>query len=430
MSRPDRKASATVRTRLDNGMVVLARRNRAARSIAVRMAFEAGSAFDPPGRAGLAALLAQLLDRGAGDQTGDEIAERFDALGVAFLAQARRDSLDLEARFLPEHLAEVLARLRLIASAPAFPETEVRREREQMLTVLAERDQDTAEVAELALSAALYPAGHPYHSPALGTPDSVGAIGRDDLVTHHRRRIGPSGAVLTLAGDFDPVVLIEGAAAAFGSWPAGGPGETRAAIPEPPLPSGARTIVKVLDGKSQSDIALGILPGVRRLSPDLQPALVMNQILGEFSMGGRLGDAVREKGGLAYYARSHFAAGLGHGPLVVRAGVAPGSVSRAVVLIRRTLDLMRRRGPTTAEMRDAGQAMAASLPRRLETNPGIVAFLAECEFQRLGPDYPDRLPDLIRAVTREQVNEAAARYLDPARQVLVLAGPPAKETPR
>ncbi len=427
MSRSARPAPEVLRTRLDNGLVLLARRNRAARSVAIRLAFEAGSAFDPPGRAGLAALLAQLLDRGAGELSGEAIAERFDALGVAFLARARRDSLDLEARFLPEHLSEVLARLQLIAAVPTFPETEVRREREQMLTVLAERDQDTGEVAEEALSAALFPAGHPYHASALGTRHSVEAIGRSDLVAFHGRRVGPTGAVLALAGDLDPKALIERATRAFGSWPAGGSGETRTAIPEPPLPAAPGTIVKALGGKTQADIALGILPGVRRLSPDLQPALVMNHVLGEFSMGGRLGNAVRERSGLAYYARSHFAAGLGHGPLVARAGVAPGSVARAVGLIRKTIDAMHRRGPTLAEIRDARQALAASLPRRLETNPGIVTFLAECEFHGLGIDYPDRLPGLIRTVTREQAREAAARYLDLDRHVLVVAGPPLKE---
>ena len=428
LSSPRRRAPVAVeRRRLDNGLVAIARRNPAARSVAVRLTLEAGSAFDPQGRAGLASLMAQLLDRGAGGLSAEAIAERFDFLGVSYAARARRDSLNLDVRLLAEHLPEVLERLRLIAAEPAFPEEEVRRERGQMLTAIAERDQDTAEVATEALAEALFPPGHPYHAPPLGTRDSVGRIERADLAAHHRRRFGPTGAVLALIGDIEPPRALDLASRIFGSWPAGGGGERRTPIPDPPLPATSVVIVKPVPGKTQADIALGLLPGLRRLSPDLPAALVLNNGLGEFGMGGRLGEAVREREGLAYYAHSYFAAGIGSGPLVVRSGVAPAKVARAVALIRRTIEAVHRRGLTPAEMRDAKQALASGVPRRLETNPGTAAFLAECEFYGLGIDHPTRLPALIGAVDRAQIDAAARRYLDLSRHVLVVAGPAPKE---
>ncbi len=420
MSRPSQDLR---RVRLDNGLVIVACRRPAARSVALRLAFEAGSAFDPAGKEGLAAMMARLLDRGAGELTAGMIAERFDFLGVAYVARARRDSLDLEARLLADHLPEVLERLRLLASEPTFPETEVRREQGKTLTAISERDQDTAEVAEETLAAALYPAGHPYHASSLGTHESVTSIVRDDLLSAHRRRIGPSGAVLAIAGGIDPDRALDAAAGAFGSWPAGGAGERRAAIADPPLPPRSVVLVKPLKGKTQADIAIGILPGIRRLSPDLPAALVMNSGLGEFGIGGRLGREVREKSGLAYYAHSYFAAGLGRGPLLIRAGVAPQAVGRAVALLRRTIEGVRRRGLRPAEIRDARQALAAAAPRRLETNPGSASFLAECEFHGLGIDYASRLPGLYRSVKPREVEAAARAYLDLDRHVLVVAGP-------
>src|SRR5437867_9812225 len=108
-------------TRLDNGLSIIARPNRAARSIAIHVVLEAGASFDPVDKEGTAALMAGLLDRGAGPFSAGDIAGFFDDLGVAYAAAARRDTLDLEVRLLSEHLPGVLERLRLIVAEPTFP---------------------------------------------------------------------------------------------------------------------------------------------------------------------------------------------------------------------------------------------------------------------------------------------------------------------
>lgn len=420
--------AAQARARLDNGLVVVARENRAALSIAARFVLAGGAAFDPDDKEGTAALAAGLLDRGAGALPAEAIAEFFDDLGVEFAAGARRDTLEIGLRLLSPHLPGVLERLRLIVAEPSFPEAEVRRQKGQTLTAIAERDQDTAAVAEMALAAALYPAGHPYRRPRLGTRDSVARIERADLEAFHRERFRPAGAVLSLAGDLDPRRVVDLVAERFGSWKGGGTGPASATIPDPLPPGGPIVVVKPIEGKTQADLALGF-KGPRRLSPDLPAALVLNNILGEFSLGGRLGKAIRDRAGLAYYVYSHVTAGLGAGPFVARAGVAPDGVRRALDLMKRTIERVVRRGVTPAELADSKQALAASLPRRLETNPEAAAVLADAEFYGLGIDYPERLPALIRAVTRDDVERSARTYLALGRHVLVVAGPaPDKET--
>lgn len=409
------------RTVLDNGLVVIARPTRGSGSIAVRFACAAGAAFDPPGREGTASLAASLLDRGAGGLPAETIADGFDFLGARYTAATRRDTFEAEVRCLAPHLPVMLDRLRLVLAEPAFPEAEVRREQGQTLTTLAERAQDTGIVAEETLAATLYPPGHPYHHPRLGTRESIAAIRRDDLAAFHRSRFGPRGAVLALAGDFDATATVERAAAAFGNWK-GGPDGARPAIPDPPGPGRAVVRVVPVEGKPQADVAFGF-PGLPRRSPDLPAALVLNSILGEFGLGGRLGRTVREEAGLAYYAYSALLPGLCAGPLVVRSGVANERVSRVIALIMKTLRRMIDKGVTPAEMRDSRQALSASIPRRLETGPQAAAWFADIEFYGLGLDYPERLPALIRAVTRDQVQAMARRHLTLGRHVLVVAGP-------
>jgi len=413
-------SAQTSRVALDNGLVVIARQNRAAKSIAIRLVLEAGAGFDPPGREGTAALTGDLLDRGAGSLTAEAIADYFDYLGVAFECGARRDTLEVEIRLLSQHLPGVLERLRILVAEPTFPDEELRREKGQVLTSIAERDQDTGAVAEMALAEAHFPEGHPYRSPRLGTRASIESIERRDLVAFHRARIGPGGSVLGLAGDLDPHRALELVAGLFASWT--GPRGVRTVIPDPPPRTRELIVSRPIEGKTQADIGLAF-PGIRRLSPDLPAVLVLNNILGEFALGGRLGQAIRDRAGLAYYVYSRFTAGLGAGPFAVRGGVAPKGVKKAIDLMRQTIDRVKRRGVTAAEMNDSKSALAASIPRRMETNPESASVLADAEFHGQGIDYPEILPRLIREVTRAQVEDAAERYLTLGRHVLVVAGP-------
>ena len=429
---------AARRVVLDNGLAVIVRPNPATRSIAVHLVLPAGSGFDPPERAGTAAIVSRLLDRGADGLPANRIAGDFENLGVAWLARARLDGLDVTLRLLSRHLPFALERLRAIVSAPEFPAAEVEAERARVLTDLAERDQDTTARADDLLAENLFPAGHPYHAPILGTRDSVQALGRDDLVRFHAGRCVPRGAVLVIAGEVTAAAWLDLAARHFASWAspagaravagrdAGSPGAASggalASFPDAPPPAGARVVIHPIAGKTQADIALGFVPAVRRRGPDLQAALVMNSVLGEFGIGGRLGLEVRENAGLAYYAHSYVWAGLGAGPVVVRAGVAQENVARAVRLIRTTIARFLKGGIKPKELADSRQAMRSVLPRRFETNAGAAGLLADSEYQGLGFEFPDRVGALIGAVDRRAAEDAARRYVTPDRHVLVVAG--------
>jgi zinc protease len=400
--------------------VLIARPNRSVRSIALHLTLRAGAAFDPPGRCGTAHLVARLLDQGAESLSARTIAEEFDARGISFQARARLDSLDITLRLLSRHLPFALERLALLVAQPTFPEAECAAEQARVTTEITERDQDTAACADMMLAAALFPLGHPYHAPPAGTRESVAALTREGIARFHGTRCIPQGAVLAMAGDFDAAPALKSAEQILGDWTA----PSRASVPfaEAPAPSDVQVLVRPIEGKTQSDVALGFAPLVDRRGADFQAALVMNSILGDFGMGGRLGGSIRERAGLAYYAHSYLWAGLLRGPLVVRAGVAPQSVRQAVDLMRRTIEGFRRRGPKPAELRDSKQAMASAIPRRFETNAGAAALLADCEFQGLGFDFPDRVPGLIAKVSRDAVVRAARAYLTLDRCALVVAG--------
>jgi zinc protease len=139
---------------------------------------------------------------------------------------------------------------------------------------------------------------------------------------------------------------------------------------------------------------------------------------------GRFGEKVRDEQGLAYYAYSELHGGYGRGPWLIRAGVNPRNLDRAIDSLQAELNRFLAEGPTQAEQTDGVSSLLGSLPRQLETNEGAAAVIAEIELYDLGLDYLGRYADIVRSLTRDQVTETARRWLDTAHMVTAIAGPP------
>jgi zinc protease len=200
------------------------------------------------------------------------------------------------------------------------------------------------------------------------------------------------------------------------------PPAPRITLSSPRPATDRRRVVLPMMNKSQADVAYGFTT-VTRGDPDYYAYWLMNHVMGQYALGGRLGDSIRERQGMAYYVSSTLDANVIEGPLMIRAGVSPANVDRTIQSIDEELTRARREGLTQKELSESKQFLIGSLPRSLETNVGIAGFLQSTEFFGLGLDYDRRLPDLLGAVGLDAVNDAAIRALDPARATIVVAGP-------
>jgi zinc protease len=174
--------------------------------------------------------------------------------------------------------------------------------------------------------------------------------------------------------------------------------------------------------KAQADIAYGFV-SIARSDPRYYACWLANHVIGQYAIGGRLGDSIRERQGMAYYVSSSFDPNVVEGPLAIRAGVSPKNVDRAVASIDEELTRLRRDGLTAKELDESQRYLIGSMPRALETNGSIAGFLQSAEFFGLGLDYDERLPGLLRAVTLDDANAAARQAVDPDRATIVIAGP-------
>jgi zinc protease len=193
-------------------------------------------------------------------------------------------------------------------------------------------------------------------------------------------------------------------------------------LPATPILSGVARKVITMPGKTQSDILLGG-PGPTRKHPLFMAARLANSILGVFGMGGRIGEFVRERGGMAYYAGATVNGGIGPGAWYAYAGVNPKNVETATELIVREIKKVTSRKVTPAELEDNQNFFIGRLPLGLETNEGVAAWLSTMEVHELGLDYLQRYNGLVRAVTRDDVLEAARTFLSIENYALAVAGP-------
>src|SRR4029077_2224475 len=149
-------------------------------------------------------------------------------------------------------------------------------------------------------------------------------------------------------------------------------------VPPVPRPASRQAVVIEMADKSQADIAYGFT-SINRLDPAYCSYWMMNTILGQFGLGGRLAENIRERQGMAYYAFSAFDPSLGPGPLVVRAGVDPANVDRAIAAIDAEVGALGRDGATEKELAETRQFLIGSIPRMLETNQRLATFLHTAE---------------------------------------------------
>jgi zinc protease len=177
-----------------------------------------------------------------------------------------------------------------------------------------------------------------------------------------------------------------------------------------------------IPGKIQSDIVMGVA-GPPRKSPDFFAAALGNSILGQFGMMGRIGEVVRERAGLAYYAYSSMSGGMGPGPWSVSAGVNPDAVDQSIELIQGEIRRFVTELVTAEELSDSQSSTIGRLPLALESNAGVAAALLNLERYDLGLDYYIRYADFVKAVTIEDVLETAQRYFDPDKIAIAVAGP-------
>ena len=407
------------RVELSNGIIVLARENFTSPSVVMDGLVWGGSLLEPDNKAGLANFHGDMLMRGTQHHTFEQLFEEIESIGASLDIGASGHTYGFGSKSLAEDLPLMLKLAAEVLREPTFPADHVEKVRGEIMTSLNMRVHDTRRMANLTFHELAYP-NHPYGRSMRGYLETVPGITRDDIANFHRH-IGPKGAIVVVVGAIkaaDAVKLVEDA---LGDWK--NPDQPPAPqAPDAPSISDIRRKDIPIPGKSQADLMMGV-PGPSRSAPDFQAARMGNSILGVFGLYGRLGDAVREKQGLAYYSYSRLDGGFGPGPWWVSAGVNPANVDKAVETIREELRKFTTEPVTDDELSDNKSFFKGQLVIGLEMNEGVAGSIMNMEKHQLGLDYLRKYAATVDAITKDQIQETAARYLNPDAFALSVAGP-------
>jgi len=411
--------------KISPGVQLLLHRTTDNPTLAIFGSVQAGAAFEPTGKQGLAELMTRLLIRGTNRLGAAKLADNLESVGAAVSFRNNQDTISFQARTISSWTGRILKIISDCLTSPAFRPGDVEKEREELITDIRLRDDDTTRRGLKELQRILYPPDHPYRHDRLGTAETVKNVERSDLKEYLEERMARGRVVLSLAGMFDKNQVLRWAEKTFGKR------EEKGLLHNGLAKSGFQPKAEnkeiVMAHKTQSDVLIGT-SGVARTDSDYETLNLLNTILGELGFMGRLGARVRDKEGLAYSATSFLNAGARGGTWTALAGVNPKNVQRASELIMEELKRVREEPVGGEELDAAKQNQIGSALMELESTEGIARTSHNLAHFGLGLDYFAKRRKFYAAIDPGELQRMGTKYLDPARLATVVVGPRLKIT--
>jgi predicted Zn-dependent peptidase len=381
----------------------------------------AGSAADPDGCDGLAAITGDMLDEGSGTRSAIDINEAFGRIGAHFETDVGADSTVLSVTTLARFKRTALS---LLADCVALPRMDARdfdRVRQLRLTRLLQLRDVPSAIADRAFLQLLY-GSHPYGHPAVGTETALRRLSIEDVVAFHRLAYVPTAATLIVAGEVTAAELEELAADAFGGWTAtsdAAPGFGDVALVEPPAVPISRLALVGKPGAPQTELRIGHV-ALSRDTPDYHALIVVNMVLGG-QFVSRMNMKLRQEKGYTYGARTVFDFRRGRGPFLLNASVQNDAAGDAIREAVGEMEAIRRdRPPTPEEVEVARAALTRGYARNFETVEQIARAMAQLVLYRLPDDYFDMFASKVCEVDVERARAAAATHIRPEKLAIAI----------
>ncbi|HEX6374279.1 MAG TPA: pitrilysin family protein [Allosphingosinicella sp.] len=409
-------------TRLPTGLTIVTARSGQVPLATMTLVVKGGASTDPRGKAGLAGMAAELASKGTVTRSAERIAAELEALGATLGSGAGADGSFLSITAPVANLEAAGRVLADIAQNATFPADEVELTRKQAIDSLSIALRNPGQLANLLAQPLVYGTA-PYATLGTGTPGSLAAMTRADLVEQHRRWWHPGNAALVVSGGIDSARADALAATLFGGWR--GEGAAPAAPVEragPPLP--VRTVVVDMPGAGQAAV-LAAVRGISRSDPSYYSANAANAVLGGGS-SGRLFQEVRTKRALSYGAYSGMPARLDAGLLSASAQTKNETAADVAKVLLDELDRLAQTPLQREEVANRVTFLTGAFSRQAETSGGLGGMLANLLQQGMPPSEVGRFVAQMETVTPEGASAAAARLVGADRATLVVVGDASK----
>lgn len=407
---------------LTNGLRVVLLPSPRVPTFSLQMVILSGGLSDSSGHRGLASFTASLLREGTTKRSSKDIAEQVDALGATLTANSGLATLTsvVNTSGLVENLDQTLDIFADVIRNPSFPQAEVDKYKTRMLSTLQLQKSNPQFLAQEQFSRAIY-GDHP--AALINPPEgSIKALTAKDLAVFHSTYYRPNNAILAVVGDLTLKEIMPKLEKAFGDWQKGD--VPAVAIPPTPSQSAARIFLIDRPGSVQTVLILGNL-GIERTSPDYFPMLLADRILGG-GPSGRLFLNLREEKGYTYGAYSNFSGSKYRGTWVSSAQVRTEVTDGAMHEFKNELERLRNQKVSAEELDNAKRAIIGSFALSLEQPQTLLQNIVTQKLYNLPADYWDTYPQKVSAISVDDVQRVAQKYIDMDHLQVVAVGDASK----
>ena len=403
-------------TTLSNGLSLVVVEDKRLPLISYRLAFRVGGAFDPPDLPGLTDLLAGLLLEGTTSRTSKEIADETARMGASLSAGATSDYTIVAASALSKFNDPIIDLMAEVTLNPSFPENEVALAKQNTKESLRQQRAQPSFLASEMVSRVMY-GEHPYAVVA-PTPESIDRSSRDEFVRFHRAKLTPNNAVMVVVGDVRYGDILRRVESLFSTWERGEAVESN--FPAPPVRTSRKAYLVDRPGSAQSNIVIAN-SGITRTSPDYFPMMLMHTVLGA-TASSRLFMNLREDKGYTYGAYSNLDARRTAGTFRAMAEVRTPVTGESLKEFFYELNRIRTDPVSAKEIADAKSYLTGVFPVRLETQEGLTDQLVQIKMLDLPGNYLETYRDNVQAVTVEDIQRVAEKYVKPDEAALIMVG--------
>jgi zinc protease len=392
--------------KLDNGLRVIVAERPSLPLLAMELIIRIGSEKDSNDRAGTASLTGSLLTKGTEKMTAPEIANAIESLGGTIFSSGASDFSSAGVLVMSSKAEPALTILADVVLHPAFKQEEIDRLRTQSLDGLRVALQQPGSLASFALGRVVYDDGEYGHASG-GTPETLQAIQRSDIVNFYQNYYRPDNATLVFSGNITFEQGKEYAERFFASW------KVNQTTPRPVTPTTDtwKPTTVVIDMPEAGQASVNVTkPAIKRDSPDYYAGLVANAALGN-GFGSRLNREIRIKRGLSYGAHSSLDTRRDAGAFTASAQTKNESAAEVAMLLQGELKRFATEPVQGDELKSRQALLTGSYARSMETDLGLASHIAVIAVFSLPLDTLDKFIPSINAITPHDVSAFTEKYL-------------------